>query len=157
MCNIWWLFSYFTIYFIYFLYILSAEIILTLISQMLFAPYIKICKWLSYLQELLPPPPLSRVYKLVFPDLPILAVGILCAMLQGATFPSLAILFSEALGVGINNISIKFQFILVFLYLVPIYIMKLCTLSKIYHSFYFHCHPLWWSKYICQCKGSHTL
>lgn len=48
-----------------------------------------------------PPPAMSRVYALNQPELPIIIVGVIAAMLQGAIFPSLAVLFGEVLAVSL--------------------------------------------------------
>ena len=42
---------------------------------------------------------MSRIYALNAPELPILIVGVIAAMLQGAIFPTLAVLFAEVLAV----------------------------------------------------------
>ena len=43
---------------------------------------------------------MGRIYALNKPELPVLIVGVIAAMLQGAIFPSLAVLFAEVLGVS---------------------------------------------------------
>ena len=43
---------------------------------------------------------MGRVYALNRPELPIMVVGVIAAMLQGGIFPSLAVLFAEVLAVS---------------------------------------------------------
>ena len=43
---------------------------------------------------------MSRVYALNQPELPIIIIGVIAAMLQGGIFPSLAVLFGEVLAVS---------------------------------------------------------
>ena len=53
-----------------------------------------------------PPPAIGRIYALNKPELPIMIIGGISAMLQGCIFPSLAVLFGEILGVSIMTAQI---------------------------------------------------
>ena len=57
----------------------------------------------------MPPPALGRLFALNLPELPVFVVGVIAAMLQGAIFPSLAVLFAAVLGVRAYTYCLNYK------------------------------------------------